>query len=90
MLIEGVVDVPMVRKMDDEILKSNSPGGCNNSRRWAKYMKEKFKGSGKGILVFGMHTWIQRKCGPNRGALTLFLNFLNPMEIKSGLEASTI
>jgi peptidoglycan/xylan/chitin deacetylase (PgdA/CDA1 family) len=77
MLIEGILEVPMVRKMDDQILRySNMREGCNHPRRWADYMQRKFMSADSGIMIFGMHTWIQRKYDPKHEALTAFLNFL--------------
>jgi peptidoglycan/xylan/chitin deacetylase (PgdA/CDA1 family) len=77
MLIEGVLEVPMVRKMDDQILRCNDVReSFNHPKRWADYMKGKFKSADSGIMIFGMHTWIQRKYDPKHEALTVFLNFL--------------
>lgn len=79
MLIEGVLEIPMVRKMDDQILGCHGVQNSLGSRRWADYMKEKFESADRGILVFGMHTWIQRKNDPKYEALTSFLDFLESL-----------
>jgi peptidoglycan/xylan/chitin deacetylase (PgdA/CDA1 family) len=76
MLIEGVCEVPMVRKMDNHILGCYGARKCPSPKRWADYMKRKFESARRGILVFGMHTWIQKKYDPKYEALTHFLNFL--------------
>jgi peptidoglycan/xylan/chitin deacetylase (PgdA/CDA1 family) len=75
-LLEGVVEIPLVRKMDNEILGYSGDKTRSPSKRWADYMKSKFEGVGEGVLVFGMHTWVQKKFDPKYEALTSFLNFL--------------
>lgn len=77
MPIEDVVEVPLVGKMDGQIYgwygirKSPSP------EKWANYMKKQFDRASSGILVFGMHTWVQKKYDPKYEALMHFLDFLD-------------
>jgi peptidoglycan/xylan/chitin deacetylase (PgdA/CDA1 family) len=75
-IIQDVLEIPMVRKMDDQILGCHGRQKGLNPRLWANYMKNKFENADEGILVFGMHTWVQRKYDPKIEALTTFLNFL--------------
>ena len=75
--IEGVLEIPLVRKMDNEIIGCSSDKNSFPSKRWADYMKNKFDNAAdKDVLVFGMHTWVQMKFDPKYEALTSFLNFL--------------
>ena len=75
--IEGVLEIPLVRKMDNEILACSGAKTCPPSKKWADYMKNKFESAPeKDVLVFGMHTWVQKKFDPKYEALTSFLNFL--------------
>jgi len=75
--IEGVLEIPLVRKMDDEILGCSGAKKCSPSKRWGDYMKNKFESASENeVLVFGMHTWVQKKLDPKYEALASFLNFL--------------
>jgi hypothetical protein len=77
MLIQGVLEVPMVRKMDDQLLDPiDARESLNHARRWTDYMKQRFRNTDRGVMIFGMHTWIQRKYDPKHEALTVFLDFL--------------
>lgn len=80
LLIEGVLDIPVVSRFDGEILGwvSQKSAGRNV---WARYMKEE-SASKDGILVFGMHTWVQKKYDPECSGLESFLNYLRPYRDK--------
>lgn len=79
MCIMGVVELPLTNKMDGGIL------GFRESKKqdpteWIKYMMAQLDNLTKreqGVLVFGMHTWLQRKVDPCCDALKEFLHYLN-------------
>jgi peptidoglycan/xylan/chitin deacetylase (PgdA/CDA1 family) len=76
MRIEDVIEIPLVHKMDDQILGCHKIQKSLSSEVWTNYMKKKFENASRGLLVYGMHTWVQRKNDPKYAALTCFLNFL--------------
>jgi len=79
MKIKGVVELPLTKKMDGDVL-----GFFENKKRdptnWTNYMKKQLDNlieRERGVLVFGMHTWLQRRVDPNCDALEKFLYYLN-------------
>ena len=78
--ISGVLDIPVASKFDGEILGWANPKSTYHNS-WTKYMKEETSSKG-GILVFGMHTWVQRKYDPDCSGLESFLNYLKPYRDK--------
>lgn len=77
MLIGGVVEVPLVGKMDGQIFGYYGIRKSVSPKKLADYMKEQFYSASRGILVFGMHTWVQKKYDPKYEALTRFLDLLD-------------
>jgi len=79
MYIKGLVEIPLTNKMDGDVLgfyKNNK----SNPTNWTNYMKKKLDNlieRDRGLLVFGMHTWLQRRVDPNCVALEKFLHYLN-------------
>ena len=78
--ISGVLDIPVVSKLDGETLGWTNPKSADYSA-WARYMREEAASKG-GIFVFNMHTWIQRKYDPNCSGLESFLDYLEPYRDK--------
>jgi len=79
MRIMGVLELPLTNKMDGEIL------GFRESKKqeldkWISYMNMQLDNlleRERGVLVIGMHTWLQRKVDPDCEALKRFLCYLN-------------
>ena len=74
MIIEGVLEIPMTGKMDGDIMGYERRK--KSKTQWADYMKNVFDNKKQGILVFGMHTWVQRQADPEFEALRSFINYL--------------
>jgi peptidoglycan/xylan/chitin deacetylase (PgdA/CDA1 family) len=79
MSIEGVIEMPLLNKMDGDILGFH--GNKNHDpATWVRYMKKKLEsliGDKQEVIVFGMHTWIQRRVDPDCEELKQFFQFLN-------------
>jgi peptidoglycan/xylan/chitin deacetylase (PgdA/CDA1 family) len=76
MKIEGVVEVPLTDKMDEKILGFNKKES-GSPAVWVNYMKKKVEECTRGVIVFGMHTWLQRRVDPDCDALEKFLRYLD-------------
>ncbi|MGQ9719534.1 MAG: polysaccharide deacetylase family protein [Nitrososphaerales archaeon] len=76
--VKGITEIPLAEKMDGDFLGFYSPSTSSRSQIWADYMKREFDRIRKGILVLGMHTWVQRKYDPRLEAIRSFLNYVEP------------
>jgi peptidoglycan/xylan/chitin deacetylase (PgdA/CDA1 family) len=76
--VKGITEIPLAEKMDGDLLGFYSPSNSSGSRIWADYMKREFNKISKGILVLGMHTWVQRKYDPRLEAIRSFLDYVEP------------
>ncbi|NWG09267.1 MAG: polysaccharide deacetylase family protein [Nitrososphaerales archaeon] len=76
--VKGIADIPLAEKMDGDFLGFYLPITSSGIQIWADYMKKEFDRISKGILVLGMHTWVQRKYDPRLEAIRSFLTYVEP------------
>ena len=76
MNINGVVEVPLTNKMDGQVIGFRKKK-TSDPTEWINYMKKKVDESTRRVIVFGMHTWLQRRLDPDCDALKKFLHYLN-------------
>ncbi|MDH5448157.1 MAG: polysaccharide deacetylase family protein [Candidatus Bathyarchaeota archaeon] len=73
--INGVLEIPLSARMDYHVLKSQGQKNTDGNL-WAEYVKKKIITS-SGLLVFGMHTWVQKKYDPECNGVESLLDFLS-------------
>lgn len=71
----GVLEIPLSARMDDYLLECQRQKNTDVSL-WVEYVKKKTMRKRSGVLVFGMHTWIQKKHDPECKAIEGLLDFL--------------
>lgn len=76
MNINGVVEVPLTNKMDGQVIGFRKKK-TSDPPEWINYMKKKVDESTRRVMVFGMHTWLQRRLDSDCDALKKFLHYLN-------------
>jgi peptidoglycan/xylan/chitin deacetylase (PgdA/CDA1 family) len=79
MRIKGVVELPLTNKMDGQIIGFNEKK-TQDPNKWVDYMKIQLNNlieCERGVMVFGMHMWLQRRVDPDCKALEKFLRYLN-------------
>ena len=73
--IRGIVEVPLIA-MDGDIIGYSLPR--SKVGVWVDFMKNSLAKLDKGILIFGMHTWLQMKADPELEGLQEFLLGIEP------------
>ena len=79
MCILGVVELPLIDKMDGDVLGFRE-SKMQDPDKWVDYLKVQVDAlveSVRGVLVIGMHTWLQRRVDPDCGVLKKFLGYLD-------------
>jgi len=72
--IDGVLEIPLSSRMDYHVLKSQAQKNTDG-KLWIEHVKEKII-TNSGLLVFGMHMWIQRKYDPECSGIASLLDLL--------------